>query len=148
FVAPEHFASLGRLYNNSPLIKFPSTSTGITPTPTKRNYFFDGNIGVYQSADLTETHIFPTMRRGGRAIYALDVSDPDHPKFLWKKTNASSGFSELGYTWSEPKVFPLKKTNGVNCKPSDPSTFVRALVFGAGSDQDQEDLAAGTLRTP
>lgn len=148
FVAPEHFAALGRLYNNSPLIKFPSTSTSITPAPTKRNYFFDGNIGVFQSADLTETHIFPTMRRGGRAIYALNVSNPDAPKFMWKKTNADTGFSELGYTWSEPKVFPMKKTNGVACSPGNPATFVRAVVFGAGYDPAEDDKDAGTLRTP
>lgn len=148
FVASEHYSTLGRLYNNSPLVKFPNTSTDITPTPTKRDYFFDGNIGSYQSSDLATTHIYVSMRRGGRFIYAFDVSNPDTPKFLWKKTNNDTGFSELGYTFSEPKSIPLKRASGVACRVSDPSTFTRALVFGAGYDPTVEDGTTGVVRTP
>jgi type IV pilus assembly protein PilY1 len=142
FVAPEHYSTLGRLYNNTPLIKYLGQSSPRTP----RDYFFDGNIGVYQSADLATTHIFISMRRGGRFIYALDVSDPTAPKFLWKKSYTDAGFSELGYTWSEPKVVTLMKTAGVACRGSDPSTYVRGLVFGAGYDPASEDTASGSLR--
>lgn len=148
FVAPEHFNTLGRLYNNSPLVKFPNTPISITPTPTKRDYFFDGNIGSYQSTDLATTHIYVSMRRGGRFIYAFDVSNPDTPKFLWKRSNNDTGFSELGYTFSEPKVIPLKKSFGVACKVNDPNTFTRALVFGAGYDPSVEDRNDGLVRTP
>jgi type IV pilus assembly protein PilY1 len=139
FVAPEHYSSLARLYNNSPVIKYPNTSMAITPTPTKRNYFFDGNIGVYQSPNRTTTHIFAVMRRGGRGIYAFDVSDPDSPRFMWTKSYNSGGLSELGYTWSEPKVVALKRTAGVACRVTDPTTYTRALVLGAGYDPTEED---------
>jgi type IV pilus assembly protein PilY1 len=151
FVAPEHFPTLGRIYNNLPIIKFPNTDTSVTPTPTKRDYYFDGNIGVYQSADLATTHIFVSARRGGRFIYAFDVSAPDSPKFLWKKgcpsvannNNCDSGFSatdwSIGQTWSEPKVILMKKTAGVACSSGDSSTFVRALVFGGGYDPWRDD---------
>ena len=150
FVAPEHFSALGRLYNNSPLVKYANTSMAITPTPTKRDYFFDGNIGTYQSLDLSTTHIFVSMRRGGRFIYALDVSNPDAPKFLWKRSynDTDADFSELGFTFSEPKVIPLKKTAGVACTLSDPNTYTRALIFGAGYDPTVEDGTAGVVRTP
>ncbi|HEY6898898.1 MAG TPA: hypothetical protein VI279_16685 [Rhodocyclaceae bacterium] len=151
FVAPEHYGSLIRLYNNSPVIKFPNTGTQ-TPTPIKRDYFFDGNIGVYQSADLATTHVFIAMRRGGRFLYALDVSNPDTPKFLWSKSYTSSGMSELGYTWSEPKVIPIRKTAGVACSAGDSSTYTRALIFGAGYDPSAEDIdnqgSSGVVRTP
>lgn len=135
FVAPEHYSTLGRLYNNSPYIKYVGDSAPKTP----RDYFFDGNIGVFQSADLATTHIFISMRRGGRFIYALDVSSPTAPKFLWKKSYTDTGMSELGYTWSEPKVIPIKKTTGVACNTADASTFTRALVFGAGYDPTSDD---------
>lgn len=148
FVAPEHYAKLGRLYLNAPLIKFPGTLDTIVPTPTKRDYFFDGNLGAYQSADLATTHIFAAMRRGGRGIYAFDVSAPAAPKFLWKRFNTDTGFSELGQTWSEPKVVPIRKNAVGNCVANDPSTYTRALIFGAGYDAAQEDLPAGTVRTP
>ncbi|MDO9173694.1 MAG: PilC/PilY family type IV pilus protein, partial [Actinomycetota bacterium] len=151
FVAPEHYSTLGRLYNNTPLIKY----LGQTAPRTPRNYYFDGNIGVFQSADLATTHIFLSMRRGGRFVYALDVSTPTAPKFLWKKSYTDTGFSELGYTWSEPKVIALKKTAGVACKASDSglstdatSSYIRALVFGAGYDPTSDDTTSGTYRPP
>ncbi len=144
FVAPEHYSTLGRLYNNTPLIQYLGTTSPRTP----RNYFFDGNIGIFQSADLATTHVFPTMRRGGRFIYALDVSSPTAPKFLWKKSYTDTGYSELGHTWSEPKVIALKKTAGTACKPGDSglvtdatSSYVRALIFGAGYDPTSDDTA-------
>jgi len=137
FVAPEHYSTLGRLYNNTPLIKY----VGDSSPRTARNYFFDGNIGVFQTADFATTHIFVGMRRGGRFIYALDVSTPTAPKFLWKKSSSDSGFSEMGQTWSEPRVAILKKTPGVACNPADSSTYVRALIFGAGYDSASDDTA-------
>jgi type IV pilus assembly protein PilY1 len=146
FVAPEHFSTLSRMYNNSPVVKYPNTNMAILPTPAKRNYYFDGNIGVFQSANRSVTHIFPSMRRGGRFIYALNVSNPNSPSFLWKKTNAD--LPELGYTWAEPKVIPIKKTAGVACSASDSTTYTRGLIFGAGYDPTQEDLATGTVRNP
>ncbi len=165
FVAPDHKNKWNRLYANSPVIKFPNTSTALIPTPTKRDYFFDGNIGVHQSADLATTHIFAAMRRGGRAIYAFDVSNPDDPKFLWTRSNTSTtadassptlnghaSFAEMGQTWSTPKVIPIKKTAGVACSLANEATYTRALVFGAGYDETQEDKAnqgtTGVVRTP
>ena len=148
FVANEHYDTLGRLYNNSPLIQFPTITTSVSPTPTKRNYFFDGNIGVYQTPDRATTHLFITARRGGRFIYALDVSDPFTPKFLWKKSNTDTGFDELGYTFSEPKVVPIKKTAGVACKLSDSNTYTRVLIMGAGYDPSVDDSTSSGARTP
>lgn len=148
FVANEHYDTLGRLYNNSPLIQFPTITPSVSPTPTKRNYFFDGNIGIYQSPDRATTHLFITARRGGRFIYALDVTDPFTPKFLWKKSNTDTGFGELGYTFSEPKVVPIKKTAGVACKLSDPDTYTRVLIMGAGYDPSVDDSTSSGARTP
>lgn len=152
FVAPEHYNTLGRLYSNKPLVNFPNVPATTLPTPTKRDYFFDGNIGAYQSADQSKTWIFASMRRGGRAIYAFDVSNPTLPKYLWKRSYTDTGFSELGYTWSEPKAIPIRKTAGVPCNPADANTFRLALVFGAGYDPVEEDKAnqggTGVTRSP
>lgn len=147
-----NYTKLARLYNNSELIRYPNSACTITPAPTARNYFWDGPLTVYQSPDgtastpPTKTWLFAAMRRGGRALYALDVTDPDVPKFMWRITNATTGFSELAQTWSEPKIAKLK------------GTFTRAdgtlitdpvvLVFGAGYDATQEDKPTGSLVTP
>ena len=67
-----------------------------------------------------------TARRGGRLIYALDVSDPTDPKLMWKIDHTTPGFGELGQTWSQPKVAMVKgHTNPV-------------LIFGAGYDPNQD----------
>lgn len=133
FIAPETFSRLNRLKANTPLIKFP----GVSPllAPQAKNYFFDGSIGVHQSG--ATVWIYPTMRRGGRAIYAFDVSDPTSPAIKWRKgcfTNdtsddsncsADTGFnwSAIGQTWSKPQVATL---NGYGTTP--------VLIFGGGYD--------------
>jgi type IV pilus assembly protein PilY1 len=133
FVPQEFFSKLQRLYSNSPQLKLANTPTGITPTPKPKDYYFDGATGVYQNG--STAYIFLSARRGGRLIYALDVSDPANPKFMWKKgcpnlgnnTGCDAGYSELGETWSQPKVALVKGwTNPV-------------LIFGAGNDPNEED---------
>lgn len=155
FVAPEFYSKLQRLYNNSPVVKMPSTPTGIVPTPTPKDYFFDGSPSIYQNGGTA--YLFLGARRGGRVLYALDVSDPAAPKFLWKHTNQDAGFSELGQTWSQPKVAMLSCTQNPNfsvatstCNPSatppkDPGYPV--LVLGAGYDpnEDSEPPTADTM---
>jgi Tfp pilus tip-associated adhesin PilY1 len=77
FIAPEHHGKLKRLTDNSPLTLYAGMSTtGITPAPTAKDYFFDGPAGLYQNADNSTVMIYPTMRRGGRMLYAIDVSQP------------------------------------------------------------------------
>ncbi|MDA8260135.1 MAG: PilC/PilY family type IV pilus protein [Betaproteobacteria bacterium] len=147
-----NYPKLARLYKNSELIRYPNSSCSISPAPTARNFFWDGPLAAYQSPDgtattaPTKTWLFATMRRGGRALYALDVSNPDAPKFMWRITNATSGFSELGQTWSEPKVTKLKGTftRASGTAITDPVV----LIFGAGYDAAQEDRPAGASVTP
>lgn len=115
FVAPEFFPRLSRLQNNTPLVAYPNMPE-MTPAPTRKDYFFDGSTGVYQDATSTKVWIFPTMRRGGRMIYALDVSDVAAPRFMWKvgcpnldnDTGCTAGMSGIGQTWSTPSVAFIK----------------------------------------
>jgi type IV pilus assembly protein PilY1 len=131
FVAPQFFGRFQRLYNNNPKVKlFGSTD----PSATPKDYFFDGTTTVYQ--DLRDplnkkVYIYLTARRGGRFIYVLDVTDPTTPKFLWTKSN--SDISELGQTWSQPKIALVKgHTNPV-------------LIMGGGYDPAEDsDPAPGS----
>ncbi|VTU25123.1 hypothetical protein [Variovorax sp. PBL-E5] len=153
FVPTEFYSKLQRLYNNSPVVKMPSTPTGIVPTPQSKDYFFDGSPSVYQNG--SNAYIFLAARRGGPVLYALDVSSPTAPRFMWKHTNQDAGFTELGQTWSQPKVAILSCRQNPNydplaCDPSatppkDPGYPV--LVFGAGYDtnEDIEPPAADTM---
>lgn len=133
FIPEEHFSKLSRLRANSPEIRLSTTIVG-TPTtastPTPRDYFVDGPIGVYQKV-LTDgtndkVYLYVAMRRGGRVLYALDVTNPSAPKFLWRKTQ--SDISVLGQTWSEPKIAKIQG----NANP--------VIIMGAGYDATAEDV--------
>ena len=139
FIPSEFYSALKRLHDNSPIIQGPTTLAGIVPAPQPKDYFADGSTGLYQlikSDGTTQTaYIYIAMRRGGRFIYALDVSVPTAPKFLWKHSNADAGFSELGQTWSQPKVAMVK------------GYASPVLIFGAGYDpaEDSEPPLADTM---
>jgi type IV pilus assembly protein PilY1 len=42
------------------------------------------------------------LNLGGKAFYALDITDPANPAFLWEFTNAN-----LGYSYSNPRITKL-----------------------------------------
>lgn len=55
-------------------------------------------------------YYFSVLRRGGKAYYALDITNADAPVVLWKKENVAgvndSVWDELGETWSKPTLVP------------------------------------------
>ena len=137
FIPEEFLPKLKRLRDNAP-----SISSGSNAKP----YFVDGAITAYQFdatnngqyGDVNDkAYIFATMRRGGRFIYALNVSNPDvAPSYMWRKGNADSGFEELGYTWSKAGVTNIANADGTK-RP--------VLVFGGGYDSAVEDIDPATI---
>ncbi|MEP6941604.1 MAG: PilC/PilY family type IV pilus protein [Betaproteobacteria bacterium] len=122
FVANEFFSTrttsggvspLQRLKDNTLLVSY---GTAPLADSQLRDYLFDGSIGIYQNADSSKVWIFPTMRRGGRMIYALDVTSPGSPSYKWKvgcpnltnDTGCTSGMSGIGQTWSMPNSAFIK----------------------------------------
>ena len=127
FVAQEFYGKLQRIYQNSPVLKIGAMTVG-----TSKNYFFDGATSVYHNPTTGKAYIFLSARRGGRLLYALDVSDPAAPKFMWKRTNANSGFAEMGQTWSQPKAALIKGYADASGNPKP------VLIFGAGYDSSED----------
>ncbi|HEY2190395.1 MAG TPA: PilC/PilY family type IV pilus protein, partial [Caldimonas sp.] len=133
YIPEELYGKLNRLRINTPKVQMPSTPAALGATP--RDYFVDGPIGVYErlAADnsVQQVIIYVAMRRGGRMLYAFDVTTPSSPTLLWRKTNAD--LPQLGQTWSEPRIARIRG----NANP--------VLVFGGGYDATAEDaLPAGT----
>lgn len=137
FIPQEFFSKLKRLYENTSVHYYTTSTADSSATP--RDYYFDGPTGLYQSFDGTTTQkawIFLTARRGGRILYALDVTDPTAPKFLWKRScsqyretesgTCDAGYEELGQTWSHPKAALVKGWKDADGKPRP------VLIFGAG----------------
>ena len=89
--------------------------------------------------------LFFGLRRGGRAYYALDITNIDAPRFMWKITptqictaagcSASTAYAELGQSWSTPTVGRVRAI-------ADP-----VLLFGGGYDPNQDNRPVAAADT-
>ena len=88
-----------------------------------------------------KVRLYQGMRRGGRSVYAWDLSNADKDiggnssrapiSELWKITGGStSGFADLGYTWSAMRRTRLR----YNCASAGGCTTKDVLVFSGGYD--------------
>src|SRR5688572_4507871 len=150
FIAPEHHSKLKRLVDNgnfgTGLISYPPTPA---PGSAPKDYFFDGSAGLFQNIDDSKIWVYPSMRRGGRMLYAFDVTVPTAPLLKWRLgcTSASmadtascinaagtisTDFAQMGQTWSTPTVARVKGYS------SDPN--VPVVIVGGGYDtcEDQD----------
>jgi type IV pilus assembly protein PilY1 len=134
FVPPEFYGSIQRLYNDTTQISYPNvTSSGALPKP----YGIDGPSSAYR--DASHTWIYAPMRRGGRVLYAFDVTTPASPQIKWKRgcpnnfpksgtvddTGCTTGFSGMGQAW--PSATPVKASGyGSGSSPM--------LIMGGGYD--------------
>jgi type IV pilus assembly protein PilY1 len=111
-------------------------------TTSVRSYGLDGEITVYVANSDTIPGISGServlllfgMRRGGQAVYALDVTDRNDPQLLWRIDDSTPGFEDLGQTWSPPVVA------NVNIG----GTERRAAIFGGGYDPGQDNAGYRT----
>jgi len=130
FVAPEFFNRISRLYTDSPAVKFPG-QIEIEPPQQPKDYGVDGSVTAY--AEGGSAWVFATLRRGGRAFYAFDVSLPTSPVLKWRigcanannDVDCTAGFTDLGQSWSALKTI---KAAGYN----DGATPL--LMVGGGYD--------------
>lgn len=163
FIPPEFWVQstgtgkLKRIYQNTVAVTFPGP--GVNPKP----YAIDGPIGAFKgqidvSGTMTDkTFLYASMRRGGRAIYAFDVTDQDAPELKWKigcpinlsgttspddtgctvAPSTSGDISAIGQTWSPPSVI---KAEGYN-DGATPAVYKPMLILGGGYDtcEDTDD---------
>jgi type IV pilus assembly protein PilY1 len=94
------------------------------PTGEHSVYGMDLSPVAYTETDadgsVNKAWLYLGMRRGGASYYALDITSPDSPSYMWSIKSGSSGYEKLGQTWSEPVVTFIP---GVD----DP-----VLIFGGG----------------
>lgn len=100
-------------------------------------YGLDGHInywhkdinkdGIVNGSDTVTLYV--GMRRGGNHYYALDVTDPEKPEYLWQINGGIGKFDRLGQTWSETTLVkvPFNGSNKV------------ALLFGGGYDNLEDE---------
>jgi len=119
FMPKEFFPNIKTLRNNS--------------TSDNKVYGIDGKItsyvddqdgdGIIESGD--KVWIFFGLRRGGSSYYAIDISNPSSPRLMWRIEGGTTGFTELGQTWSQAKLgYSKLNLSGDTAKP--------VLFFGGG----------------
>lgn len=138
FTPPEFFPQIKRLRDNDTQYKFFGNDD---PAAKTKPYGLDGAITAYTDDD--NTHLFVTARRGGRVVYAFNVTDiavnPASPSLLWKIgcPNAtddvgctSAAIERLGQTWSAAKPMKTEFSS-------------RLLIMGGGYDpcEDADPIA-------
>lgn len=88
--------------------------------------------------DCDKVYLYFGLRRGGESVYGLDISNKDdEPGMLWHITPASTGFEDLGLTFSDPRTgfFRYENNSGENVFTSDgvsTNVPVGTVVFGGG----------------
>lgn len=71
----------------------------------QHRYFVDGDMtvaDVYHATSGWRTILVGTLGRGGRAMFALDVTEPNDIKFLWEKN--ASDIPEMGNILGKPII--------------------------------------------
>jgi len=135
FMAPEFYPHIKRIRDNTTPVSFFGAQFANDNVPQPKPYGFDGPITAYTEAG--NVWVYATMRRGGRAIYAFDVTNPAAPTLKWKNgcpnqsddVGCTTGFEGIGQTWSTPltmKAFGY----GTGASP--------LLIMGGGYDKCED----------
>jgi type IV pilus assembly protein PilY1 len=120
----------------------------------------NNNDGIIDPAANDKVYMYIGMRRGGRNLYAFDVTpstkmtsqnDTVTPKLIWAIAGGSGDFAKLGETWSRPRIARIraKCTPSSVCDDGDASTndseSRMVLIFGGGYDTNQDSgIPTGT----
>jgi type IV pilus assembly protein PilY1 len=120
----------------------------------------DGVVTPGAAGTGDHVYLFIGMRRGGRNIYAFDIT-PDHaltsqgdksatpPKLMWVIQGGGGDFANLGQTWSQPKRVRVRfSCSGSVCddnnSKTDDTNSRQVLLFAGGYDPHQDTaLPAG-----
>jgi type IV pilus assembly protein PilY1 len=131
FMPKKVMANVATMYQNraSPI----DHPYGVDGPPT--SYTIDvKSDGTVDADDGDKVYLYFGLRRGGRAMYALDVTDPENPDIAWRLEETDSDFTELGYTFSPPKVGKINLGEG----------DIPIVAFAGGYDLNKDARVAST----
>ncbi len=116
----------------------------VDPTVSNKRYGLDGEITPYiindngqpgiQTGDGEKVFLVFGMRRGGDALFALDVTDRESPRLAWVVDSGDAGFEDLGQTWSRPTI---GKVN-LGSNPAGDAGVRDVVIIGGGYDTGQD----------
>lgn len=134
--------NIAPLYDNAKSTDVPGRKYGMDNTVTLWINDANGNGVIYGDPSATPQtltglnsgegiYAYASMGRGGRDIYALDITDKNAPTLMWQiKGGTTSGFEKLSQTWSAPIKTKIKVG----------TTITDVLIFAGGYDENQDGL--------
>jgi type IV pilus assembly protein PilY1 len=157
FMPPEFYPHIRQLRENTQQIFFRGEDEADRGTRLEKPYGFDGPLTAYRSAGATpDIWVFAGMRRGGRMVYAFDVSDlttdVNSPTLKWRVGCDSAGsctstdIDDIGETWSSPVVMSANDP-GANPAVTTDDLVKPMLIMGGGYD-DCEDSDPHACTSP
>jgi type IV pilus assembly protein PilY1 len=104
----------------------------------------DGSGGPPEDDEKDRVYLFFGMRRGGSHYYAIDVTDRDAPRLMWRigENDAHIAVTDpeflpgVGQTWSAPTIARVNVSG--HSFTDNPDKFV--LIFGGGYDTTQDQI--------
>ncbi|MGI2109552.1 pilus assembly protein [Shewanella frigidimarina] len=112
------------------------------PTGVHSVYGMDSTPVAYvkrnASGAIDKAWLFVGMRRGGKSYYALNITNPDSPQFMWKVDPSSTGMSDMGQSWAEPVVTFIP---GVPAGNTSADTASPVVIIGGGYNPSTKDGA-------
>ncbi len=96
-----------------------------------RDYYVDSSpiVADVKTGGTWKTIALFGLRRGGKYYYALDITNPTSPSYLWSYTDTN-----MGESWSEPAIGKVKMSDG---------TDKWVAFIGAGFDSTQTNYDSG-----
>ena len=123
FMPRKAMAAQKVLRANGTGMKHPYTVDG-APAAFIQDRNRDGSI---VASDGDRVYLYVGMRRGGKAYYAFDVTNPEGPRLMWT-IDKGGDFGELGYTFSNPRVGLVNTANGP----------LPVVMFAGGYDMNKD----------
>lgn len=115
------------------------------------------NCNVAASA-VWKTILVGGLNAGGRSYYALDITDPTTPTLLWEISSATTGFSDLGFSYGSPIITKLNDAAGTwvvlvtsgynNTSPGTGRGKLYVLNAVDGTKISEYDTGVGNTTTP
>jgi type IV pilus assembly protein PilY1 len=116
--------------------------SGLTDPGYAHKYFVDGPPGIGDAyyAGSWKTILASGLGNGGKAIFAIDISNPaafSASNVLWEKSSSDTGFGNLGYIKGRPRIAKLNSgewaviiNNGYNSSTGAASLYLLNVATG------------------
>ena len=117
-----------------PTTLFPTLSALSDPL-YPHNFYVDGDIAISNKSLVGKSILVASLGRGGKAVFAVDVTDIANPKILWEYTD-----TELGLVLGRPLIAKTNDTgnqwaaivgNGINSTSDNAQLYALNLISGA-----------------